>query len=703
MRCNRGSTDRFLCCVCLVLLGLGVLGWAGPAAAALPKTRKARSQTFPADRDSTLQWQVDPQSGVLRVRRTGANREWLAERLGEIAYWDQTAAQHASPLTAAAGWTFDRQPAAVGCQMTCRHAALGFSLRVDFAVDGDVLSVSVPASGIAESGPARLKSLRLLPRFGAAREGDNGYLVTTKGPGALCYFRDKKPAEQWMTVYQYGTCAMPLFGLVSGRSAVAGILTSGQCDARLCVSTNWGPQHQYAIDPAFNVRTFAKEPRVPDDLMVDYHFLPAEQATWLGVAQRYRQYNFTRRGLRPLRQRVAESAGLAYSAQSIEVRLRLAVKPVPYPVTEQTPDNEPPVRVFLTFARVRALLDEFHRQGIRRAEFCLVGWNRGGHDGRYPQIFPVEPALGGEAELRATIRHAQALGYQIVAHDCYYGAYRISDEWDEAYLRKQENGQPRKGGIWGGGQSYNICLTRAYELFARRDLPRIRALGFQGVHYSDVLSILGPRPCYDSRHPETRRQDAEAATRILALAGQLFGGAQSEGPLDFTAPALDRLLYVYGKQADVLRVPYVDACVPLYPAVYHGVLLYNLSHETLNSLPGETDYLRSIEYGAAPLVGFYGHFLLDPAKNWMGTRDYRYDSVEGLRQAVTGIRRVYDDTERLKHLQLELLADHRQLADEVMETTYANGQRVVVNYRQQAYRLPNGQSVPPRNYLLLAR
>ena len=242
---------------------------------------------------------------------------------------------------------------------------------------------------------------------------------------------------------------------------------------------------------------------------MQYHFLPPEQATWLGVGKRYRQYNFARRGVQPLRKRMAASPELAYSAQAMEVRLRLGVKPVPYKLTEQTPENEPPMRVFCTFARVRDILDEFQRQGISRAEFCLVGWNSGGHDGRYPQIFPVEPALGGEAELRATIRHGQSLGYQMTAHDCYYGAYRISEDWSEDYLRKRFDGQLRKGGIWGGGQSYNICLPKAYELFAKRDIPKIRALGFRGMHYTDVLSMIGPRPCYDPRHPTTRQQDAQ--------------------------------------------------------------------------------------------------------------------------------------------------------------------------------------------------
>ena len=167
-----------------------------------------------------------------------------------------------------------------------------------------------------------------------------------------------------------------------------------------------------------------------------------------------------------------------------------------------------------------------------------------------------------------------------------------------------------------------------------------------------MLSIIGPRPCYDPKHPQSRREDAEAATRILARARDLFGGTQSEGSLDFTAPALDRLLYIdCDKWSPLAKKPYVDVCVPLYQTVLPRVLLYNLSTNVVNSLPGEAGYLRSIEYGGTPLAYFYGHFLLDESKNWLGQRDYRYDDAEGLKQTVAGLRRVYDDLKELGHLQ----------------------------------------------------
>ena len=121
----------------------------------------------------------------------------------------------------------------------------------------------------------------------------------------------------------------------------------------------------------------------------------------------------------------------------------------------------------------------------------------------------------------------------------------------------------------------------------------------------------------------------------------------------------------------------------------------------VNSQPGETGYLRNIEYGGLPLAYFYGHFLLDESKNWLGQRDYRYDDPQGLKRIVAVLRRVHDDVERLKHLQMEFIEGHRQIAEGVFETAYANGERVVVDYGKTPYPLAAGEVVPPRAYRLL--
>lgn len=643
---------------------------------------------------------------LLSVSYRGDAMQWQADTIAVVSWWDTLGTEKSQAVSSVNDWEIEQQPTEKGYSLNCNHEQSGFSFNIELVTNDTIFTVNIPSSDVKETGKARLKSIRLLPHFGAAKEGEEGYLVSSKGVGTLCYFKDKEPSEYKIPMYQViSNSVMPLFGIVRGVNGIAGIITSGQYDADLLVSTNWGPEHQYSITPEFKLRSFAEETRLPEDLCVEYHFLPSKDANWLGIARCYRQYNFVHRGIFPLKERIKQSPELAYSSRSMEVRLRLGVKPVPPPILEQTPENEPPVRVFLTFKQVRDIFEEFHKQGIKEAEFCLCGWNIGGHDGRYPQIFPVEPSLGGEEELRRTIAYGQSLGYQVAAHDDYYGAYRISEDWDASYIRKTHDGQLWKGAIWGGGQSYNICLTQAFDLFARRDMPKIRELGFKGVHFSDVLSILGPRPCYDPSHPETRRQDAEATNRILSLARETFGGSQSEGSLDFAAPAMDRFMYIHNNESSLLELPYVDECIPLYPAVYHGVLLYNLSNNSVNALPGEIMFLKNIEYGSLPLEYFYGHFIIEGSgrKNWMGDHDYRYDSKEGLNKAVTSIKQVYSEFETLKHLQLEFIEGHKQLANGVIEIVYSNGESVVVNYNDAPFQMATGEEIPPKGFKLVKK
>ena len=201
---------------------------------------------------NSLKWAVDAEAGRLTVRRAEDKREWRGEQLAEIDYWDANGKEHSQVLSAANGWTMERNATDHGCRLECRQPQFGFSFLLGFTAKDDVLTVSISSSSIAETGAARLKSMRLLPRFGAATEGDPGCLIIPKDVGILCQFRDKSPAAHRLPVYvNFNNCNMPLFGLIRDTSGFACIVSSGQFDAQFRISTNWGPRHEYAADPAF--------------------------------------------------------------------------------------------------------------------------------------------------------------------------------------------------------------------------------------------------------------------------------------------------------------------------------------------------------------------------------------------------------------------------------------------------------------------
>jgi hypothetical protein len=645
------------------------------------------------------------ENGFLSVRHKENDQSLDADKLALITWWDGQEKVQSGEVSVKAGWEIVQESDKNGFTINCSHAGLGFSFRFELVINDSILIVNIPATDIKETEKNKLKSIRPLPYFGAANEGEEGYLIISREVGALCYYNNKEPQEYKLPVYNVNGIDMPLFGAVRGTAGFAGIVTSGQFDAQFCINTNRDENRRYSIGPEFDLRSFKDEELLNEDLTAEYHFMPTDKANWVDIGKCYRHYNFKHRDIVPLKQRIKESPELAYASLAMEVRLRLGVKPVPYEIVEQTLENEPAVRVFLTFEKVRDIFDEFKSQGIKEAEFCLVGWNKGGHDGRYPQILPVEPVLGGEDELRKTISYGKSLGYQVVAHDNYIDAYRIAESWDEGYLARNHEGGFLKGGQWGGGQAYHTCISQMYDLFAKKNLSIISDLGFKGLHYTDVLSITRPVKCYDPNHPASRRRSAEARNLIMNLADQLIGGVQSEGPLDFTAPILDRFIYtaIHTNQPSQLHLPYIDRNIPLYATVYHGVMTYNMDNRTFNTLPGETEYLENIEYGGVPMAYFYGHFYMEGSnrKNWIGNRDYRYDSEAGLKQAVVGLKRVYDDFQKLKHLQLEFIDGHNQLADGVFETLYSNGERVVVNYNDVTFQEPSGEKIPAKSFRLM--
>lgn len=549
------------------------------------------------------------------------------------------------------------------------------------------VEVCIPNETIREDGCCRIKDIALAPQLGSAREGEPGYLVLPLLSGVLCEFHDKQPARNALRLYTYSAGSMAMFGCVYRDAVLSAIITSGQCDASIGFDTAWGAGRTYSAYALFHFREFADEAPLGENLTVRYYPDYPDKPSYVQVARRYRSYKMEECGIRTLAERGRDNKELKYSTYAMQLRLRLAWKPVPSPVPDQTPETEPPVKVAMTFDRVRDVVDGLRSLGIDQAELCLVGWNRKGHDGRYPQILPVEETLGGEEKLRSLIRYTQDAGYQIVAHDLTRAMFRISEDWDEEPIALTHDGNQCKSGgpnFWSGGRTYYLCPKRAYEKYVLRNVRTMKALGFHGVHYTDVLSIAGPSKCFHPDHPINRREGAQWINRILETHRENFGGSSSEGFLDFCAESLDRALTIEGKEKDLLAKEYVDRAVPLLPIVYHGLVSYSLSHISWNCIVRNDRrlQLRCIEYGSIPQIYFYGNFTA--VSEWQ-TTDIRADDDEILADSLRKIKETHDMFKGNFDLQEELIENHEQVAEGIMKTDYANGISVIVNYTEEPF------------------
>ena len=466
----------------------------------------------------------------------------------------------------------------------------------------------------------------------SASVGDDGYYAVSDcdGKGSyLCRFNKHKNYE--IVLKQN---LMPIFGIKNSHICVLGIAKGLKQNFYVVTGIKDGMYY-------FKLRFEITKLGAYEDIRFSLIQL-ALNAGYAEMASVYRDYQLKRGACVPLKERVKDNPYLKYAVEAPEIRIRMGWKPVPPTVLEQTEENEPKMHVACTFDRVKDLIDELKRQGVDKAQLCLVGWNKSGHDGRYPQIFPVEEALGGEAKLKELIAYAQKNGYQIVCHTNSTDCYSIADTFsNDIVCRKSDGSMSINASPWSGGTMYHLCPVKALE-YAKRDLPKVAELGFKGIHYIDVMSVVPLRECYDKNHLSDKRKTLECYNEIMELCHKQFGGFASEGAFDFAAKYLDYALYVSWSDFDN---DFFDEEIPLYELVYHGIILYNPSTTTVNAnIKGKEAVKKLKTYGGRPSFYLYSKFMQgSEIDDWLGSDDLIIDTDEQLRYTVSKIKEMYEE------------------------------------------------------------
>ena len=521
-----------------------------------------------------------------------------------------------------------------------------------------------------------IRYVDFLPEYFTANAGESGYFVApsiAESGTVLTYFKERTDAEH-ISPYICLGC----YGFTDGKNATLAIVTGMRLNCGLvtrCIN------NQYSLFARF----FLDGDQAEEDITVEFHKL--DDADYSAMAKCYRDYQLSYGGVKPLKDRIKENPALQKSVDSIAVRIRMGWKPAPSPVLFQNPENEPEMHVACSFKRAEEIAELAKQKGVDNAEFCLVGWNQKGHDGRWPQIFPVEEKLGGEEGLLSLIDKVKELNYLISCHTNCTEAYTIADCFSDEYLVKDKDGSIIKHDPWSGGQPFKTCAKAVYERFEKENLPKIASLGFNGLHYIDVITNVPLPKCYDKNHPTTRTESAEYYRKIFRTANKNFLGASSEGPFDFCASDLNFVVYTsfrLGEKDGTL----CDEQIPFFQLVYHGILMYNPATYTLNyPVKSANNRLKYFEYGGRPLAVFNAVF--HSSRAWMGTEDLLCETDEQLHQSIRHLKTMNNDYELLKDIRYCFMKSHKKISDGVFETEYEGGVKVIVDYNNKTVKVSN--------------
>ena len=521
--------------------------------------------------------------------------------------------------------------------------------------------------------PSEVLYIDFLYDYFISSAGNKGYFVVPREPEKgviITYFTDRDDAE-YISPYIHMGC----YGFCDGKDSILAIITGMRCDCGLverCISG------VYSLYPRF----YLDGDPADEDIVVELHMLP--NSRYSEMAKCYRDYQLTYGGCVPLKERVDSNPILFESSNSINVRVRNGWKPAPSPVLFQNELNEPDMHVGCTFSKVEEIANLCKKSEINNIEFTLVGWNKSGHDGRYPQIFPVESKLGGESGLVSLNKHLKDLGYGISVHTNSTEAYTIADCWNEEYLVKQKDCSLVTHDIWSGGQPFKVCPKKTLEKFYKDDMQKISNLGVRGLHYIDVITNVALPKCYDANHPSSRKDSANSYRELFRYAKKIFGGVSSEGAFDFAVSDLDYIIYAtfeLAEKKDLL----CDDFIPFFQLVYHGIILYNSATYTLNyPVKDVENRLKFFEYGGRPLAVINANFA---TRNWMGEEDLLCDNDNDLIESVKSLKIQSDDYKLLEDVRFAFMDKHEKISDYLYRITYSNGITVDVNYQEKSVQI----------------
>lgn len=546
----------------------------------------------------------------------------------------------------------------------------------------------------AEEIPQNADFVDISPNTIIAAAGDEGYFVVPHQLPSdfLCNFSSGEDAEK-----EYGRYTMPIYGIKKGETALLAVVTGMAWEHKIIIRRK---DDKYYIFPRFNLSGYGAY----EDVVIEFFKLSGEAANYVGMAKRYREYQQKKGAFETLSQKVTKRPTLKGVADAVNVRIRMGWKPVPAKIAEQRVENEPEMKVAMTFDRLCELIDEMQNQGIKKADICLVGWNKKGHDGRWPQIFPVEELLGGEEGLKKAIKKAEKAGYTVNAHTNSSDAYSIADNFNLKDIIVNKDGSIAAGEfLWAGGKPYLLCPKQAYEI-CKKDLKKVRDLGFFGMHYIDVLGTIPPRQCFSAEHPLTKKQGAKYFEKMLSEAKNLFGGASSEGAYDYLIGVLDYGLYTCSNLLDdtLQGDPFVSRKIPLYQLVYHGTVLYCPSGDTINCTMGNPKkILKVVEYGGRPAIYVHQQFM-DMKRGgfeFLGKVNPICDTDEDLKETAEVIKNAEALYNALEPVRYSAMVNHEMLAEGVFKTTYENGSFTIVNYTDTDY-LYGDLTVNAQNWIL---
>ena len=579
------------------------------------------------------------------------------------------------------------------------------SIPVRYRITDDCFQAEIVAQGVLEYGKNTIKSIDLLPFFGAGGSKDEGYLFLPDGSGALVYFNNNRLTAKTYnkTVYGFdngtndkvmGGAAsaayftvsenqqLPVYGLSNGDQGFLAIISQGASRAAInanvaykytLYNTVWPTYYYHTIgtvrqtqkDGSETITKVAeKNTETWQDFQVSYYFLEEGKNTYTDMAALYRDYLIEHSGLES---RVTDSLPLYLDLYGyIEKTKSLMGIPVERKIPMTTIDD------------VNAMLDQLENAQITDVVVKYNYWARNSYFGKLPTTTAVDGKVGTAKQLQQLQQRLQAQGGMLYLSADLLNVYKtgrgISQYGD--VLRNVANTNQRQyafslasAAIDSRYQPWYLLRPSQIDQVFREYTADMTKAGYTAIALDQAGFMLYSEL---SSSGVGRNQAQAMLQQTLQAVQQTAGSLMFQAANDYAAVLASHIISAPSKASNY---DLEDVSVPFYEMVFHGYVSYSLDATNLSSNPVDTT-LKLLEYGASPMFSLIGQ----NADELIGSRMDQLYSADVANWLTFAVEQYTQLEQALSPVQTSTITAHRILSQDVRAVEYSNGTVIYVNY-----------------------
>ncbi len=600
-------------------------------------------------------------------------------------------------------------------------ATRNFSIPVCFELKEDYLDVSVLIEDIEENSDARITQITLLPFLAAGGLKDTGYALVPDGSGSLMSFNKSVKNLSQYTGYIYNrdltassdsatyvdlneTISLPVYGMYKNGAGVLAVLTEGAGASaikanvsRLFNSYNSICSHIIVRDTQTRRNSTGTtgagqyySNNTSGNLELHIYPLAKEDASYVGMAKRYRKYLIDEKGLSPI-----DNSSSVLNALNVE--LFCAVKSpthflgIPYTG----------VKKLTSFDDTKTIINDLKSKGIGNTVITLTGWNAGGLESTLNTKVTVDKKVGSKKEIAELVKFSEDNGVNLVfdfdVQTFYHGTSQVKKFKHTAFALSSTpvTVYPFSKSLnraLVAGDFYNLIHPEFMVDFTNKIVDNSLKSNIGIKNFSFKSAGSDPYAAYNKERMVTRDVSTNYMETLFNNVDEKTDGIVSTSiGNSFVLGGVDNITETPVFSSDLIMS---QTSVPFYHIVLRGYINLAATPMNLSSEVSELE-LKCAETGSS----LFYQLMYSESTAFENTSFSDYyacsytDYADIIGETYGRMKVVYDA------IGASSISNH-EIKDDVRITTFSNGAKVYVNYAKKAATV-DGVKVAARSYTVV--